>query len=241
MTALFKPIRPKKLSEEIVDQIQGRISDGQLKPGERIPSERNLAEMLGVSRPSVREAIMMLEAKGLLEARQGGGTYVRSLTEGSFGTPLTEMIEDDPKLLKDLLEVRMGLECWSAYLAAKRATDSDIERIGSYIEEMRLFVKDGWDPQVDSQFHDAIATATHNTMQMHILTTVHSLFLATIELALRNFYSSDPSYIETLLDQHQAIYENIADRNADGARAAMATHLRWVLERLPSVLENAEE
>jgi len=239
MTTLFKPIRPKKLSEEIVEQIQARISDGHLKPGERIPSERNLASLLGVSRPSVREAIMMLEAMGLVEARQGGGTYVRSLTENSLASPLTSMIEKDPKLLQDLLEVRLGIECWSAYLAATRATDEDLKKIGSYIDQMNLSVKDGWDPAIDGQFHDAIAAATHNTMQLHILNTVHGLFLATIELALHKFYSSQPEYIRILLGQHQTIYDNIAGRNADGARIAMIEHLQWVQKKLPGVLKEA--
>jgi GntR family transcriptional repressor for pyruvate dehydrogenase complex len=239
MTTLFKPIRPKKLSEEIVAQIQARISDGQLKPGDRIPSERELASALGVSRPSVREAIMMLDAMGLLEARQGGGTYVRSLTESSLGSPLTEMIEKDPKLLNDLLEVRIGLECWSASLAATRANDDDLKIIGSYLEEMRKSGKYGWDPEVDSKFHYAIATATHNTIQLHVLNTVHGLFTATIELALHKFYSSRPDYIETLLNQHQAIYDNIAAHDTDGARNAMAEHLKWVQDKLPRILQEA--
>jgi len=239
MTTLFKPIRPKKLSEEIVEQIQARISDGHLKPGERIPSERNLASLLGVSRPSVREAMVMLETMGMIEARQGGGTYVRSLTENSLNIPLTEMLEKDPKLLRDLLEVRMGIECWSAYLAANRATDDDIQKIGSYIDEMNNAVKKGWDPKLDCQFHDAIAAATHNTMQLHILNTVHNLFTATIELALQQFYSSQPEYIRVLLGHHQTIYDNIASKNADGARTAMEVHLQWVQEKLPRILEKA--
>lgn len=239
MTNLFKPIRPKKLSEEIVEQIQARISDGHLKPGERIPSERNLATLLGVSRPSVREAMVMLETMGMIEARQGGGTYVRSLTESSLNIPLTEMLERDPRLLRDLLEVRMGIECWSAYLAASRATDEDIQKIGFYIDEMSGAVKHGWDPKLDCQFHDAIAAATHNTMQLHILNTVHNLFSATIELALQKFYSRQPKYISILLSHHQAIYNNITNKDADGSRIAMEEHLQWVQEKLPSILEDS--
>ena len=90
MTIVFEPIRPKKISEEIVDQIKSLISKGDLKPGDRIPSERELAVMLGVSRPSVREAIMVLDAMGFLEARQGGGTYVRSLMDASITDPAPE-------------------------------------------------------------------------------------------------------------------------------------------------------
>jgi len=192
--------------------------------------------LLGVSRPSVREAIMVLETMGLVEARQGGGTFIRSLTENSLASPLTGMIEKNPKLLQDLLEVRIGLECWSAYLAATRATSEDMKSICSYVDEMRASAKDGWDPAVDCQFHYAIAAATHNTMQVHVLNTVHGLFLATIELALHKFYSSRPEFIRILLGQHQAIYDNIAARDAEGARTAMAEHLQWVQKKLPSIV-----
>ena len=105
------------------------ISQGELKPGDRIPSERELAAMLGVSRPSVREAIMVLDAMGLVEARQGGGTYVRSLTETCLADPLTQMVEADPRLLPALVEVRKGLESWSAYLAAQRADAHDLKQL----------------------------------------------------------------------------------------------------------------
>ena len=114
MTTVFQPIKPKKISEEIVEQIKHLISSGDLKPGERIPSERELATMLGVSRPSVREAIMVLEAMGFLESRQGGGTYVRSLTESTIADPLSNIVgSKEPQILYALTEVRMGLETWS--------------------------------------------------------------------------------------------------------------------------------
>lgn len=221
----------------IVEQIQSRISDGQLKPGDRIPSERKLATMLGVSRPSVREAIMVLEAMGMVESRQGGGTFVCSLAQGTLEVPITKMLEKDPKLLHDLLEVRIGVECWSAYLAASRATEEDLEKIGSLVDEMRRTVKDGWDPEIDGQFHDAIATATHNTVQIHVLNTVRNLFIATIELALHEFYGTKDEYNEILLSHHQKIYDKIVHRDEEGARQAMSTHLQWVKKKLPRILE----
>ena len=98
MTISLEPIRPKKISEEIVNRIKQLISSGELKPGDRIPSERELATMLGVSRPSVREAIMVLDAMGFLESRQGGGTFVKALTEGSITDPLAKLVEKrDPE------------------------------------------------------------------------------------------------------------------------------------------------
>lgn len=232
MTNVFKPIRPKKISEEIVSQIKALISAGELKPGERIPSERDMANMLGVSRPSVREAIMVLEAMGLIESRQGGGTYVRSLTENALADPLSAMVEKDPKLLQALVEVRKGIESWSAYLAASRATDTEIEHLRSYYQEMeRQASSGGWDYDIDTKFHYAITTATHNTLQLHVLNTIHGLFEATIHVALSEFYKRK-GYLEPLLEQHRAIFQSIADRDPAGARQNMMHHLQFVEEKM---------
>jgi len=232
MTLVFKPIRPKKISEEIVSQIKALISAGELKPGERIPSERDMANLLGVSRPSVREAIMVLEAMGLLESRQGGGTYIRSLTETSLADPLSAMVEKDPKLLQSLVEVRKGLESWSAFLAASRASDAEIEQLRSLYQEMeRQATSGGWDYDVDSKFHYAITTATHNTLQLHVLNTIHGLFEATIHVTLSEFYKRK-GYLEPLLQQHRAIFQSIADRDPEGARQSMMVHLEFVEEKM---------
>jgi GntR family transcriptional regulator, transcriptional repressor for pyruvate dehydrogenase complex len=240
MTIVFKPIRPKKISEEIVEQIKALISKGQLKPGERIPSERDLAALLGVSRPSVREAIMVLEAMGLLESRQGGGTYVRSLTESVLADPLTTMVEKDPLLLQALVEVRMGIESWAAFLAASRATQEEIDTLAKLLKEMeRQAARGGWDPKVDAQFHYTITTATHNTLQLHVLDTIRGLFHATIELALTEFYRRE-GYLEALLAQHRSIYEAISDRNPEQARQSMMDHLQFVQEKMPQILQERE-
>jgi GntR family transcriptional regulator, transcriptional repressor for pyruvate dehydrogenase complex len=232
VTNLFKPIRPKKISEEIVEQIRNLISLGELKPGDRVPSERDLAAMLGVSRPSVREAIMVLEAMGLIESRQGGGTFVRSLTEVSMADPLSSMVEKNPHLLHALVEVRMGLESWSAYLAASRATDAEIAQMKELVDEMeRQAARGGWDADVDSRFHYAITAATHNTLQLHVLNTVHSLFHATIQVALMEFYRRE-GYVEILHNQHRAILDAITRRDPEGARQAMTAHLALVEEKM---------
>lgn len=232
MANVFKPIRPKKISEEIVEQIKELISAGDLKPGEKIPSERDLAVMLGVSRPSVREAIMVLDAMGLVEARQGGGTYVRSLTSAALSDPLTALVEENPALLHALVEVRMGLETWSAHLAAARATDEDIQRMRDLLAIMeKQAAQGGWDAEVDSQFHYAITAATHNTLQMHVLNTIHSLFHKTIQVALTEFYRK-AGMVELLLDQHRAIYQAIAERDPDKARDAMFRHISLVEDKM---------
>ncbi len=238
MPPVFKPIRPKKLSEEIVSQIKDLIGNGELKPGERIPSERELATFLGVSRPSVREAIMVLEAMGFLESRQGGGTYVRSLTEASMADPLASMVERrDPRMLHALTEVRMGLESWSAYLAAKRAEDSEIARLRELYEVMvEQAANGGWDPDIDAQFHLTITSASHNTIQVHVLDTIQSLFQTTIMVALGEFYSKE-GYIELLLNHHREILEAISAHDPDRAREKMMEHLSLVEEKLALFLQ----
>jgi len=238
MTTLFKPIRPKKISEEIVEQIKALISRGELKPGERIPSERDLATMLGVSRPSVREAIMVLEAMGFLDSRQGGGTYVRSLTESSLADPLTNLVNDkDPRMLHALTEVRMGLETWSAYLAAKRATPEEVEKLRNLYATMAEQGKSGgWDADIDAEFHYTITAASHNTLQLHVLNTIHSVFHATIQVALTELYRKE-GYIDLLLTHHREIMEAIADHDPERAREKMLVHLTLVEEKLSDMLE----
>ena len=238
MSTVFKPIRPKKLSEEIVSQIKDLIGQGTLKPGERIPSERELAAFLGVSRPSVREAIMVLEAMGFLESRQGGGTFVRSLTEVSMADPLASMVERrDPRMLHALTEVRMGLETWSAYLAARRAEDSEINRLRELYEVMaEQAATGGWDPEIDAEFHLTITAATHNTIQIHVLNTIQTLFQTTIMVALGEFYSKE-GYVELLLNHHHDIYRAIADHDPERARQKMMEHLSLVEEKLAVFLQ----
>lgn len=239
MTNPFKPIRPKKISEEIVEQIKALISSGDLKPGERIPSERDMATMLGVSRPSVREALMVLDAMGFVESRQGGGTFVRSLAERAIIDPLANILESkDPRLLHSLVEVRMGLESWSAYLAAKNANEDDIARMRELLEEMKRQKEKegGWSAETDSEFHYAITAGTHNTLQLHVLNTIHNLFHASIKVALIEFYRKE-GYVDVLHGHHTAILQAIIDRDPEMARAKMLEHLGAVEAKLAEMLE----
>ena len=238
MTIVLEPIRPKKISEEIVDQIKQLISKGELKPGDRIPSERELATMLGVSRPSVREAIMVLEAMGFLDSRQGGGTFVKALTESSIMDPLAKLVEQrDPELLRALAEVRMGLESWSAYLAGQRANAGDIAELHRLYAVMeKQASQGGWDPDVDAEFHYAITAASHNSLQMHVLDSIHSIFHTTIQVALKEFYQKE-GHVQLLLTHHREIMEAIADHQPELARQKMMEHLKMVEEKMAQLLK----
>lgn len=125
----YSKIRQPKLSDVIEQQLEFLILEGTLRPGEKLPPERELAKQFDVSRPSLREAIQRLEAKGLLLRRQGGGTFVQSSLWQSFSDPLVELLSDHPESQYDLLETRHALEGIAAYYAALRSTDEDKERI----------------------------------------------------------------------------------------------------------------
>src|ERR1700686_996969 len=106
---IFKPIKPKKVSSQIADQIRSSILAGEFSPGDKLPPERELAEMFSVSRPSVREALNMLSAAGMVEAYQGGGTVVKSLVETVSGGPLSDLIRGEQERALDVIEVRKGM------------------------------------------------------------------------------------------------------------------------------------
>ena len=242
MTTVFQPIKPKKISEEIVQQIKQLIVSGDLKPGERIPSERELSSVLGVSRPSVREAIMVLEATGFLESRQGGGTYVRSLTEAAIADPLTNIVgSKEPRILYALTEVRMGIETWSAYLAAERATPEQIKTLRKLYRTMeRQTSEGGWDPEVDAQFHYTITEATQNTIQIHLLDTIHTLFQTTIMVALTGFYQKE-EYLQRLLIHHHDLLDAIENRDPYRAQQVMREHLEVVDEKMREYFKSVSD
>ena len=136
MTIALKPIKAKRVSDQAFEQIRDLIFRGQLKPGDQIMPERELAQALGVSRPTVREAIKKLVTMGLLEHHQGQGTFVRSTDSQREHNPLAAVIEDHDASLEELLEVRMGLEGQAVILAAQRATAEDLKVLEKALEAM---------------------------------------------------------------------------------------------------------
>ena len=139
----YSKIRQPKLSDVIEQQLEFLILEGTLRPGEKLPPERELAKQFDVSRPSLREAIQRLEAKGLLLRRQGGGTFVQSSLWQSFSDPLVELLSDHPESQYDLLETRHALEGIAAYYAALRSTDEDKERIRELHHAIELAQQSG--------------------------------------------------------------------------------------------------
>jgi GntR family transcriptional repressor for pyruvate dehydrogenase complex len=221
---MFKPIKHAKVSDEIMNQIKNLISEGSLKPGDHLPPERELIKLFGISRPPLREALKSLVAMGFLEVNPAKRTFVKSVISERVQDPLSLLIKTDTQKIFDLIEVRKAMEAWSAFNAAKRATEQDIKQLESIIKGMREASEKGrsWERD-DADFHLAIAQATHNTIQTHIMSTIYDLLR---ESVARVF--TDRAKVKKLLQQHYRIFIAIKRHAPEKARARTLEHLDYV-------------
>ncbi|MGB9868152.1 MAG: FadR/GntR family transcriptional regulator [Bacillota bacterium] len=232
---MFKPVRTRKVYEEIVQQVKDLIANGVLRPGDKLISERELADKLRVSRASVREALSVLESMGIIESRPGEGTFVRDTTADAIIEPLAVMVVKDRDTGFALLEVRRILEVEGAALAATRATDEDLQKIEDCLKEMRAEVERGDIGDVsDYKFHYALAEATHNPVLVRVMSTISDLFAQGLRSSRLRLYSLS-GMSQTLLVQHTGIYEAVKGRDPEAARRAMEAHLGFVEERLRQI------
>ena len=228
----------QRLSDTIAHEFERRILDGSLKPGDRLQPERELAAELGVSRPSLREAIQKLVSKGLLHSRQGGGTHVTDRLDIGFTDPWNDMLRQHPDIQSDLLEFRGMLECEAASLAARRATDADLRHIGDAFAEVESLFAQGTSPEVlaqqvkaDLAFHQAIAEAAHNVMFGHLTASLFRVINDHIDRNLRHLRRQEEDW-EKLRDQHRAIWEGIRNRDPEAASNAVRAHIDFVRESM---------
>lgn len=227
---MFKPIKPRRISDQVFDQLRDLIFRGHLKPGEKLMTERDLAQSMGISRPTVREAINKLVAMGLLEHRQGQGTYVASPADASDRNPLAVVMEGHDATLVELLEVRLGLECNAVSFAARRATDEDVRELELCLEKMASDIAAGGvGSNADVAFHMAIAFATKNKVQIHIMRSFYNLIFYGIKENLERLYT-DPENLRKVIDQHAGIVDAIRRHDPEGAHEAMKQHIVFVME-----------
>lgn len=226
---MFKQIRIRHISEEVFNQIKSAILEGKVKPGEKLPTEQELIKELGVSRGPIREALKLLKNMGFIETRQGGGSYVRSLVANRVGDPLNLIMKDNIEKIFELLEVRKEIETWSAYHAAHRANEEDIEALGRIVDETKTHIeKEKMPPtRLDADFHLAIAQCSYNTIQAHLTYTVYDIFKDYFNFLIENICFST-KYQQAIYSQHADIYGAIKGRDAEGARHLMMDHLSFV-------------
>jgi GntR family transcriptional repressor for pyruvate dehydrogenase complex len=224
----FTPIKTKRLYEEIVEQIKKLITDGRLKPGDKLLAERELAEQFQVSRASVREAIRTLEMLGVIDIRPGEGTFVRGTETDDIIRPLAMFLAVERNSLLDMFEMRRIFETATASLAAERATEEELDHIESMLEKMRERLN-VLDPEkgeeFDAAFHYAVAEATHNSLLTKLFKTVSEEFAKANSVARRQLYHDNVQNAQKIIDQHSEILEAIRSRSSANASEAMLAHL----------------
>lgn len=230
----YSKIRQPKLSDVIEQQLEFLILEGTLRPGEKLPPERELARQFDVSRPSLREAIQRLEAKGLLLRRQGGGTFVQSSLWQSLSDPLIELLSDHPESQFDLLETRHALEGIAAYYAALRGTDDDIKRISDcHIAIQQAQESGDLDAEADAviQYQIAVTEAAHNVVLLHLLRCMGPMLEKNVRQNFELLYARRE--ILAQVSSHRAsIFAAIMARLPEQAREASHRHLAFIEEIL---------
>lgn len=220
VAALRPPVR-SRLYEGLLDRLAEYVAGAGLRAGDRLPPERELAGRLGVSRASLQQAMVALRVQGLVEARQGDGTYLR--TAEGLGEALPELLEKRRRL-PEVLEAREALECKLAELAAGRRTEADLEAMESALATMERELEGGaLGARGDAAFHEAITAAAHNTVLARLMT---GLAAAVRETRLASL--AEPGRGRASLAAHRGILAAIRRGDAPGAAAAMAAHLRQV-------------
>ena len=224
----FQKVTPEKLSTAVTRQIEKLILQGILRPGERLPAERDLAEKLGVSRPSLREAVAELQDKGLLSARAGAGIYVADVLGSAFSDALIRLFAEHDEAVFDYIGFRRDLEGLAACRAARLASDTDLQVIQTLMDKMEAAHKKtnpADEARLDAEFHMAIIEASHNVIMLHMMRSMFQLLREGV------FYNRQVMFKQrttrgALLDQHRAINAAIQARDPEAARAAVNDHLK---------------
>lgn len=216
--------RPARLHEDIVRQFQSSIRRGELRHGDRLPSERNLAERFKVSRSSVREAIRSLELQGLVVSRRGSGTFINTENLDSVVALMAATLNTGEDALREIFEMRHLLEPPIAALAAQRATADEIERMEEILEEQRGQIDAGaTGVDSDTAFHFALASATHNSALLKVASAVEDILQRT-----RSQSFQEPGRPQRSLASHRQILDMVRDGDEKGAQEAMEHHLTMV-------------
>lgn len=227
---MLEKLERVKLSEEILRRLREMIKSGQFNYGDKLPVEKSLAEIFGVSRTTVREALAVLEAEGWVTTRRGGGTFVKRAHNPV--TPLTTIFGGANLPILEVIELRKILEGEVASLAASRATDDDIAALQHANASMLSAVTQGKGTgDADYAFHLALAQATKNATIAKVVTALHDLYHDVVRTG--SHHPAKPQDYSRVLAEHQAILKSVEKHQSTAARKHMLTHL----ERIHRVVE----
>lgn len=217
--------------ETVMRRLETAMLDGTLVANARLPAERVLAQRYEVSRNTVREAIQRLNARGLVRIRPGAGVYVTDQLRTGLASPWGQLVADHPAVRNDILEFRRVLEGATAYFAALRADPEDRRRISGLMAELeRTRASDDKvaEARADTMLHEAIALASHNTMFLHLHTSILSMLREHITLNGNGLRELSAATSDQLLHQHRSVCEAICAHQPEEARTAMQTHIDFV-------------
>lgn len=208
--------------DQVVEQIKESIIRGVYKTGDKLPPEPTLCEMFGVSRITIRESLKKLNTMGLVDIKQGSGTYVRNVDLGTFMRPMFQLIEFDDIDIKTIYDARKIIEGGTAYLAALNRTEQECKKLGEILSQLKnaiqtkdiIFIR-----KMDSEFHIQTAVMSHNTLLQACVATIEEINQACVKRISKLNVTIDGNYTE-----HHAIYEQIEKQNPEEARNAMIYH-----------------
>ncbi|MBO9468444.1 Pyruvate dehydrogenase complex repressor [Pelagimonas phthalicica] len=226
----FTPVKPEKLSAAVVDQIELLILRGIIRPGERLPSERELSERMGVSRPSLREAIATLQDRGLLESKAGAGIFVTEFLGSAFSEALTQLFANHDEAVFDYLSFRRDMEGLAAERAATHGSDTDLDVVQKIFDKMcaaHSKRNPAEEAHLDADFHLAIIEASHNVIMLHMMRSMYQLLREGV-FYNRTIMFRQRTTRDQLLEQHGRINDALQARNPEAARKAVEDHLSYV-------------
>jgi GntR family transcriptional repressor for pyruvate dehydrogenase complex len=229
LVSALEPIPRIDLTEEVVRRFKALLADGKLKPGGRLPAERDLAVMFGISRPSLRHGLKALELMGAIESRRRHGTFVTKSAGKVLDEPLHFAVLLNATSFEELYEVRRIVEVELAALAAVRASTAELDEIEKCLAEQKASVRLGREfLQKDLEFHNLIARASHNGLFATVLGGLRTIMSDKMRILLESPRADVPKSVHSTLDQHAEIVRRLRARNAAGARKAMLRHLEEV-------------
>lgn len=235
-------VRPERAAETAARHIEKLILEGALRPGEYLLPERELAARLNVSRPTLRNALKLLDDRGLVAVERGRGTRIAALGSAAITDPLIALLATSPEVADDYLEFRDVVESQAAALAAIRANDIDRKTIADCMAAVDA-AHESADPdeeaQADADLHLAIYEASHNLVLLQIMRALSDILRSDV-IQNRSRMFTIPAIRELLRDQHRAIAQAILDRDAGAAQTAAHEHLAYI-RRASHEIREAEE
>lgn len=228
---MFKQIASNKINFQIMNQIKENIRSGELKLGDRLPSERAMAEQLGVSRATVREAIRSMELMGLVICVQGEGNFIPESLENSLIEPLSLMFMLNRSHANEIGELRRALEIEAVRLAAEKISAGEVKSLEESLDVMENSDIKRKRVEADHAFHDQIAKASGNMLVINLLNSLSQIIEEQITGVRANLILDDNN-LYSINRQHRLIFNALEKRDMDEAIAAMTDHMDYVNRRL---------